>query len=129
MCECVYAKRETPFHRDHSQRGIGRWTVVDLFIVVRLVSQGIRQERPDCAQQNVEAYRLGDIGSASALQSRKFVPRRRKRGYGNDWNGLGSIILFEQTSRVETAEFGQSNVHQYQVRLSITSEVDRFQTV
>src|SRR5215472_11191885 len=92
-----------------------------------LVWQGSRQERPDCPQQLVDVYRLRDIGGASTLQSLGFVSRRRKRGYRNDRNGLGLIVLFEKAGHVEAADSRQSDIHQDQIRLFIASEVDRFE--
>ena len=105
---------------------IGR-CIVYRFIVVCLLSQTSQQERPDCPQQLVDLYRLCDIGCASTLQSRGFVSRRRKRGYRNDRNGLGPIVLFEHAGHVEPADVRQSYIHQDQIRLFIASKVDRFE--
>src|SRR5438132_1015389 len=66
-----------------------------------------RQERLDCSQQIADVYWLGDIGSASTLQSVRFVSRRYAGGHGNDWNVLGLIVLLEQKSSIEPTDVGQ----------------------
>jgi hypothetical protein len=106
---------------------LGRYWTNASFSVDGLLGKRGRQVRLDCSQQLVNVYWLRDIRSASALQSLDFVPRRRKSSYGNDRNGFGLLVPFEQAGHVEAADSTQSYIHQDQIRLFIASEIDRVQ--
>ena len=85
--------------------------------------------RFDCPQKIAEGYRFGDVGITSALQAFPFILGAGERGYRNDRNGLGAIILFKQTGHFEPADVRQCNIHQNRIRLFLTREVERLQTL
>jgi hypothetical protein len=46
-------------------------------------------------QQIADVYWLGDIGSASTLQSVRFIGWRYEGGHGNDWDVLRLVIFLQ----------------------------------
>src|ERR1700719_4574376 len=95
----------------------------------RWASRADLQERFDCPQKISEGYRFGDVGVTSALQAFPLILGAGERGYRNDWNGLGPLILFKQTGHFEPADVRQSNIHQDQIWLFLTGEVERLKTL
>src|SRR5688572_15064375 len=87
------------------------------------------QEAVDGFQELDDGDRLGDISLATAFANLLLVALHRECRDSNDGNGFEIVVFLDPLGDFQAADFRQLDVHQDQVRLVLTRELQRFHAV
>src|SRR6185437_7871232 len=87
------------------------------------------QEAGDSLEEIGDRNRLGDVRLASALADLLFVTLHREGGHRDYRNGAQFFVFFDPFGDLEAGHLGQLDIHQYQVRMVLARQLQRFHAI